>query len=155
MAEQGDTAVEVFNPTSEDFTWTLNGEPFTIKAGEKRYFGKDVGIHLAKHLSTKMITEEVKKKRTKKQIEDVRDAVHLKVAQLSTYDTHERRIALYRILGDKMLVQDVLTRYPFKGFIGEMKEYEEFVSKEETKISKQEEKEKKTETAEKVNESNQ
>lgn len=122
-------AVFITNPTSEDFTHNFNGEPYTIKAGEVKSFSKFVTFHLAKHLSTKIITKDLEAKMTKKEREDRAAPIHGKIAQLNIYDTHERRIALYRILGNKDLAQMVIAQYPFKGFIGEMSEYEEFVRK--------------------------
>lgn len=121
--------VRITNPTSTDFTHRFNGQPFTIKAGESKEFSKMVAFHLAKHLSTKMITEEAEKRMTKKDRETPNAAVHLEIAQLATYDTHQRRIALYEILGDTNLVVEVIRAYPFKGFIGDMSLYEDFVKK--------------------------
>jgi len=134
MAQELDLeSVELFNPTALDFTWRYNGTPYTIAAGEKKAFAKPVAYHLAKHLSSRMVVEEEWQKLTHKQAEtakaDHRNAIHLKVAQLQTYDTHERRVALYKILLDTKRVLDVITHYPFKGFIGEMNLYQEFVEK--------------------------
>uniref|UniRef100_A0A6H1ZVL5 Uncharacterized protein n=1 Tax=viral metagenome TaxID=1070528 RepID=A0A6H1ZVL5_9ZZZZ len=121
--------INIINPTSEDFTWKYNGEPYTITAGETQTFVKRVAFHLAKHLSTQMIQNDEKKKMTKKDKDDPHARIHLKIAQLTIYDTHERRIALYKILKDINLVQEVIQVYPFKGFIGEMDLYKEFVNK--------------------------
>lgn len=129
MDEQELESVEITNPTSEDFTWRYNGSPYTIKAGERKAFAKPVAYHLAKHLSTKMIEQEAVSKMTKKDIENPNAAIHVKVAQLNTYDTHERRIALYQIFGDEKRTTDLITRYPFKGFIGDMEVYRSFVEK--------------------------
>lgn len=126
-------SVTITNPTSEDFTWGYNGEPYTIKAGETMAYAKPLAYHLAKHLSTKMIVDAVKAKMTKKEAAEPKSPVHVKISQLSIYDTHERRIALYKILGDGSKVVELITRYPFKGFIGEMDEYKKFVEKSEKK----------------------
>lgn len=121
--------VQITNPTSEDFAWRWNGELYGIKAGETQGFARPVAYHLAKHLSTKMITEAATEKVVKKQLDNPNDQIHVKIAQLNTYDTHERRIALYKILQDGQKVLEVISRYPFKGFIGDMAEYEAFVEK--------------------------
>lgn len=132
MANKEDlSAIEITNPTSEDFTWNYNGEPYTIKAGQAAVFAKPVAYHLAKHLSTKMIVQPLQETMTKKDRDDKNAPVHVKISQLSIYDTHERRIALYKILRKGDLVLDLITRYPFKGFIGEMSEYQKFVESEE------------------------
>ena len=130
------SVVEITNPTSEDFSWRWNGELYTIKAGEKGGFAKPVAYHLAKHLSTKMVSDDISQKISKKDLENPNAAIHYKVAQVNTYDTHERRIALYKILGDGQKVLDVISRYPFKGFIGNMSEYEAFVEKASKKEAK-------------------
>ena len=127
------SSVEIINPTSEDFTWNYNGEPYTVKAGVKVQFAKPVAYHLARHLSTKMIVDEVKSKMTKKQIENSRDPIHVKISQLTIYDTPERRIALYKILQDGEKVMQLLMRYPYKGSIGDLSEYKTFVEKQEGK----------------------
>lgn len=127
-------SVPILNPTSEDFTWRYNGEPHTIHAGEKREFAKPVACHLAKHLSTKIITDAEFLKLTKKQIENRNDPVHIKISQLNIYDTPERRIALYDIfLGNEQLVISTILAYPFKGFIGEMDNYKKYVESKKVK----------------------
>jgi len=137
MAPKEDlTSVEIINPTSEDFTWNYNGEPYTVKSGEKTAFAKPVAYHLARHLSTKIIVDAIKGKMTKKQIENSRDSIHVKLSQVNLYDTPERRIALYTILKDEEKVMQLLMRYPYKGTIGEMDEYKQFVEKEKVKEAK-------------------
>lgn len=121
--------IDISNPTSKDFSWRYNGELFTVKAGEKRGFAKPVGFHLAKHLSTEMVVSDAMSKATKTDLKDPKAEVHIKISQLNTYDTHERRIALYKILGNTDLVIQVIANYPFKGFIGDMDEYQKFVEK--------------------------
>lgn len=117
-------AVEIVNPTNEDFSCRYNGELYTLKAKERKAFAKYVAFHIAKHLSTKMLeglfTEKERADRAKM----------FEISQLHVYDNPKRRIALYQMLGDTMLVQEVIKAYPFKGFIGEMSEYEQFVKKE-------------------------
>ena len=135
------TTLEIKNPTSEDFTWRYNGEPYTIKAKESATFVRPVAIHLAKHLSTQMVQGDLKNAMTKKDKENPNAAVHYKISQLAIYDTHERRIALYKILNDETLVLDVIKAYPFKGFIGEMNKYEDFVKKSKEPLKQKESKE--------------
>lgn len=129
------SVVEINNPTSEDFGWRWNGELYEIKSGETKGFAKPVAFHLAKHLSTKMISDEALKGVPKKDMDNPNAAIHVKVAQLNTYDTHERRIALYKILQDPEKVLEVIQRYPFKGFIGDMSLYQKVVEKEEAKAT--------------------
>lgn len=126
--------IDITNPTSEDFSWRYNGELFTIKANEKRGFAKSVGLHLAKHLSTKMIRDEAISKASKKDLADPKAAIHVQVSQLNTYDTHERRIALYKILGNVDMVIQVISNYPFKGFIGDMDIYQKYVEKSKSEV---------------------
>ena len=117
------------NPTAEDFGWRFNGEMYSIRAGEEKSFSKFVVFHLAHHLATKMIVKDEEKKITPEDAKNMNAAIHLRIAQLGIYDTHERRIALYRILKRKELVEAVILCYPFKGFIGEMGEYERFMER--------------------------
>ena len=134
MAQNLDlSVVSITNPTSDDFAWRYNGELYTIKAGETTGYAKPVAYHLAKHLSTKMISEEALKGVSKKDMDNPNAQIHVKVSQLHTYDTHERRIALYEILKDSQKVLEVIQRYPFKGFIGDMALYQSFVEKLEAK----------------------
>ena len=126
-------AVFLKNPTDENFAWKFNGQEYNVKAGEIKSFSKFVTFHLAKHLSTKMITESVERKLTKKQLENRNDPVHTQLSQLNIYDTHERRIALFKILGNEFLVEQVISQYPFKGFIGDMSVYKDFVQKQTVK----------------------
>lgn len=123
------SSVTITNPTSEDFTWRWNGQPYTIKAKESMSFAKPIAFHLAKHLSTKIITDYAMGSMSKKDAENPNASIHMKISQLGTYDTHERRIALHDILKDEQLVLNVIKAYPFKGFIGEMDRYKEHVEK--------------------------
>jgi len=135
MQELDLESVNITNPTDADFTWRFNGTPYTILAKETKQFAKPVAYHLAKHLSIQMTVSDLMKTATKKDLDNPNAAIHVKVAQLSTYDTHERRIALYKILGDENRVTEAIQRYPFKGFIGDMNIYQEFVEKGKPKVS--------------------
>lgn len=115
------------NPLSEDFSWKFNGEEYTIKAGEIKAFSKFVTFHLCKHLSTQMIDADARKGMTPEAEAKQSHPIHGKIAQLHIYDTSERRIALYKMLGNADLVQEVIKQYPFKGFIGDMNVYRRFV----------------------------
>lgn len=121
--------LSISNPTSEDFTWNYNGEPYTIKAGETKTFSKHVAFHLAKHLSDKIIVEENPPKLPKNASEKDKQREEAKFAQLCVFDNPKRRIALYRIIKDPIAVQDCLASYPFKAFIGDMEEYRNYVIK--------------------------
>jgi hypothetical protein len=46
---------DVFNPLSEDFTWTWDGNPYTIPAKSKKSFPEFLARHLAKHLARKIV----------------------------------------------------------------------------------------------------
>ena len=131
------SSITITNPTNEDFTWNYNGEPYTVKANESTAFAKPVSYHLAKHLSTQMVVGDLQAKMTKKEVDDPRAAIHVKISQLSIYDTPERRIALYKILGDTEQVIELVGRYFAKGSLGEMTSYKEFVEKHEKKSAKE------------------
>ena len=126
-------SVAVFNPTSEDFTHRYNGEPYTIPAKSEKAFSRDVAFHLAHHLSKKMIEAELRSSVTKRQFEDIKNPVHTQISQALVYDTPKRRIALYKILRHIDIVVLAVMAYPYKGFVGEMSEYEDFVKKAEEK----------------------
>lgn len=117
--------INLINPTSKDFTQNFNGEPYTIKTGESKTFAQFVGFHIAKHLATKMVLDTF----SKKDRNDPKKAIA--IGQHTHYDNPKLRIALYKIFKDKDLVQKTILLYPYKGFIGEMDEYKNFVEKEE------------------------
>ena len=121
------------NPTAEDFTWNFNGEPYTLPKDSSKAFAKFVAYHLAKHLSSKMIEGDLNQELAKDKTKNLNQKA-LIISQAMIYDNPRRRIALYKILGDKTSVQEVIKAYPFKGFVGEMSEYENFVAKEETPV---------------------
>lgn len=134
-------SVSITNPTSEDFTWNYNGEPYTIEKGATKVFMKHVGFHLAKHLSSKMIDEVYTEKNKKflhgnaQQDSRVR-AAQAELAQLMVFDNPKRRIALYQITGDEKIAEEIVKAYPFRGFIGDMKEYVDFVKSKEPVATK-------------------
>ncbi len=112
-------AVQLNNPTSEDFSHNFNGESYTIEANSSRSFAKFVGFHLAKHLAQQMLKDEITPKIRKEQ--------PTLLSQRLTYDNPYLRIALYKIFNDVVLVEKLISVYPFKGFVGDMKIYEKFV----------------------------
>src|SRR3990167_11519998 len=124
-------AVVISNPLTEDFTWNYNGEPYTIKAGETRPFAQYVSYHLAKHLSSQIIRDDFRKKWGKRIEKDRK--LQGEVSQLMVYGNPKRQIALYKIFRYEKHVQGVLAAYPFKGYIGEIKEYTDFLAKEKEK----------------------
>jgi len=122
--------ISVTNPTEENFLVRYNGEPYQLSAGASKEFAQHLAIHMAKHLSDKILGEEIvayKKKRDSAKGE--RMPFDPKVAQMIVYDNPRRRIVLYDILGDKTHVEQVINAYPFKGFIGNISEYDEYVAK--------------------------
>ena len=113
--------IQLINPTSEDFSVNYNGEPYTLAAGETRAFTKHVGYHIAKHLAHKMVDASLSDK-DKKDPKKV-----LEITRLSVYDNPQLRIALYKILKDVDNVGQVILAFPYKGFIGNMSDFEKFV----------------------------
>ena len=114
-------SINLFNPIDEDFVHNFNGEPYTLKAKESKAFSKFVAFHLAKHLASKLVVAEVSKTDKTKNPSIV--------TQRTVYDNPYLRIALYKILKDVKLVQEVVVAYPYKGFVGEMEIYQKFVEK--------------------------
>jgi len=121
MAELDTIVLE--NPTKSDFSHHFNGELYTIKANETKSFTQFVGFHLAKHLATKMVSDSF----TKENLNDPKKAVQ--ISQQRVYDNPKLRIALYKILKDVSLVQRLIESYPYKEFLGNIEEYENFVKK--------------------------
>jgi hypothetical protein len=116
--------VSVRNPSKDDFTVRFNGEPYTVLAGETKHYPLYLSFHIAKHLSDKLLQSELLKATKGKQ--DSQFSPH--VSQVMIYDTPKRRIALYDILKSKQLVEDCVKAFNFKGFIGEMSEYDDYVA---------------------------
>ncbi len=54
MEELDYSAISFTNPSAEDFTWEWGGKPYTIKAGEVKFYPEFLAKHLAKHLAYKM-----------------------------------------------------------------------------------------------------
>lgn len=122
--------INVFNPTNEDFSVRFNGEMYSIGKQSEKAFPQFLGFHVAKHLSDAVMKPDIIKLKAKKS-----DNPYMpQVGQLVIHDNVVRRKALYDILRDKQLVQTCIESFPFKGFIGEMSEYDEYVAKKEKVI---------------------
>jgi hypothetical protein len=119
--------IKVSNPLGEEFSCRFNGELYKVPAESEAFFPHFLAFHMAKHLSDKMLSKEVEK--TKKAKTD--NPFNPKVAQVEIYDNPDRRIALYDILGTKELVEKCINAFPFKGFLGEMSDYDKYVEKKE------------------------
>ena len=120
--------LRLVNPTKKDFEVRFNGELYKVGAGEEKSYPEFLAFHIAKHLSDEMLRVEIEKIRKQQSENPYRP----QVGQLMVYDNAKRRIALYNILGSKTKVEDCIQSYPFKAFIGEMNEYDEYVAKVET-----------------------
>ena len=123
-------SIAVHNPLKEPFMVRFNGEPYTLQAGETRMWPAFLAYHVAKHLSNEILAPEIAKIKRASGDNPYRPA-H---AQLMVYDNPSRRISLYDILGSKAEVENCIKAFNFKGFIGDMRDYEEHV---ETVVQKQ------------------
>lgn len=123
----------ITNPTEESFSHRFNGELYTIPGESSKHFPTYLSFHLAKHLSDKILSEELLKLKKANEKSAERNSFNPKNAQLMVYDNPSRRIALYKILGSRELVQECIERLPLKPFVGEMSIYDEFVAKSEKK----------------------
>jgi hypothetical protein len=124
-------SIKIHNPLDVDFTQNFNGESYLLKANETKDLAKFVAFHLAKHLSDKIIKEDHNKMVSPKK-------KNWTVAQIMNYDNPFRRIALHKILGSREQIEKCLFQYNFKSFIGEMSDYENFVTSANEKIAKEE-----------------
>lgn len=126
-------SIQITNPTNEDFTCRFNGEPYLIRAGETQPRPKFLAVHMAKKLSDHLISQEVQKLTAKKAKDKDINPYDPAVTQLTVHDNPTRRKFLYSILRSKELVEATLNDFGFKGFVGEMREYDDFVAKLEAK----------------------
>lgn len=129
-------AVSVTNPTSKEFTQNFNGEPYTVGALETKNFARNAAYHFAYKLSQKILEDEFPFSK-KKQTEQERNVEATRFSQLTLYDNPKRRMALFRIVKDVLVVQDVIakTLLSHRGWLegkhmGTMDEYKKFVEKE-------------------------
>ena len=125
--------IPVTNPTKEDFTVNYNGEPYKLPKETTKEYPLHLAYHLAKKLSDTILNKEVEK--IKKKTKDGQN--NPAVSQLVIYDNPQRRIALYDILQSKDEVEACLNafNYDLKGFIGEIKEYDDYVAKQEKPLA--------------------
>lgn len=130
----------VHNPLPQDFKWRYNGEMYSVPAENGKSFPQGLAFHMAKHLSDACLAPQWEKL----QKEKASGEENQRVNQAVIYDTPQRRIALYDILGSKELVQECINAFNFKGFIGEMSVYDEYVEKEIAKKAKKEGKKEET-----------
>ena len=102
----------ITNPTDEDFTWNYNGEPYTLKANVETQMPHFLARHLSKHLSDKILRSHFLKKVQKKRYKDNPALQDPEQYQYCMLDTHDRRIALYKILHSKEEVERTIKAYP-------------------------------------------
>lgn len=116
-------SIVVYNPTDKDFSCRFNGELYTVPAHGQKEWAQFLALHVAKHFSDALLNvqvEEIKKTPSESPFRP-------EITQLIIHDNPKRRIALYTVLRNKENVERVITAFPFKGFIGEMNEYDAFV----------------------------
>lgn len=117
--------ITVYNPLNEDFEVRFNGELYSVPATGNKTFPSFLAFHVAKHLSDKILNKEVAKIKKAKSDNPYRP----QVAQIIIHDNAKRRMALYDVLKDKELVGHVIVAFNFKGLIGDLKEFEDYVDK--------------------------
>lgn len=139
--------IKVCNPTDRDFEVYFDKERYKLRAGEEVVHTQYLARHMAKHLSDRELAiqwakEEVKYRRKKELAPSARKT------QLLMYDNPERRIWLYKILKNKVQVEETLAAYPQFGVrssatgkrefecIGDISIYDSFVDALETKSKK-------------------
>ncbi len=121
--------VEVFNPLKEEFIVRFNGQPYKLGSKEKKPYPFFLAFHVAKHLSDLLLQPELQKIKKEK---GGNGEFNPKNAQLMVYDNPKRRMALYSILGSEKLVQGCIEAFPFKAFLGEMKDWTKFLEDQES-----------------------
>lgn len=119
--------IPVYNPLNEDFVCRFNGEPYKVSAKSDKHFPSFLAFHIAKHLSDTMLVPDLMD--LKKEAAKNSSPYNPKNAQLMIYDNPRRRMTLYDILKSKELVEQCIQAFPFKGFVGEMAEYDAYVEK--------------------------
>lgn len=119
--------ITIYNPLKENFSVNFNGEPYVVPSQTEKSYPQFLAFHIAKHLTDKMLEEALVALKSK----DEKNPYKPLVGQLMVYDNPKRRIALYKVLRTKELVETCMNNYPFKGFVGEMREYDEFVAEQE------------------------
>jgi hypothetical protein len=64
------TAVAFTNITIEDFTWEWGSKPYSIKAGETKFYPEFLARHLAKHLIDRILGDRLGNDDLRKEQED-------------------------------------------------------------------------------------
>ena len=116
--------IPLFNPLTEQFMVRFNGEPYILQPKETTYFPKGLAFHIAKHLSERLLAPKQLSLKEKTGREE-----NPLVGQLINYDNVDRRIALFDILGKVDVVESCIKACNLKGFIGNISEYDDYVSK--------------------------
>lgn len=57
MEELDYSTVPFLNIDTQDFTWEWGSKPYTVKAGETKFYPEFLAKHMAKHLSDKLMQE--------------------------------------------------------------------------------------------------
>lgn len=117
--------IAIYNPLKSDFSCRFNGQVYKVEAQSSKHFPQFLAFHVAKHLTDEILKPEllkIKKGNSKE------NTFNPKNAQLMIYDNVQRRVALYDVLKSKELVQQCIAQFPLKGFIGVMKEYDDYVA---------------------------
>ena len=144
--------IAVHNPRKEPMEVTYNGEKYAIEAETVKPMQHHLARHMAKHATDKWIGEDVVKEQAKfrKKKELMPEPL---IVQWTMYDCPKRRNYLYEVLRSKEEVERTIKAYPqFKAtdaklnFVGEMKDYDDFVIKYEADRAPKEPKVKKEET---------
>ena len=120
--------IEIINPLDEEFVVRYNGEPYKLASKATGFYPTFLAIHIAKHISDKMLSDKKEKLRKKHGKEN---PFVPQTSTLFNYDNPERRIALYEVFRDKDLVQKAIENSNLKGFVGDMAEYDAYVAKKE------------------------
>lgn len=130
--------ITIYNPLGENFQARFNGELYSISAEAEKSFPVFLAFHMAKELSDRLLQPDLEKLKKDASKQQQPNPFNPKNAQLMVYDNPRRRITLFQVLRDKGLVEECLRAFPFKAFIGEMAEYDDFVVKATKKSEKTE-----------------
>jgi hypothetical protein len=118
--------IEITNPTKEDFSCRFNGEMYSLHAGASRSYPRFLAFHIAKHLSNRMLQGEMDKLQKK---HGETNPFVPQIGILMNHDNPQRRAVLFDIFGSKEGVESCLAQLQFKSFVGDMSEYDAYVSK--------------------------
>ncbi len=124
--------LEVYNPMDVEFVCRFNGELYKLGAKSSKTYPQFLAFHIAKHLSDKLLEPELLALKRKNDESKRPTAYNPRNAQLIIYDNVSRRKTLYNVFRDKELALLCIKQFPFKDFIGNVAEWEEYVLKAET-----------------------